>query len=189
MVVSEDKLKVHLPKKSKPNVIFMGTMCSGIIRHVDGVPPKQAEPHFYYHSDKNMLWEILQYIYEPSKPRILNHQEKLDFTETHSIALINIIEKIEVSPEHKRDSSDEYISKASTISCRKIDDSFKEILRTTPIYFTCLGGSHIDAFIDMFSKQNTLDFDLRRKIDFLASPTVYSAVVTSEKWLKVMRSK
>lgn len=184
MIISRDEIKTFIPKKN-PKLVILGTMASINARTING-HCKSEEP-FYYNNNQNRFWKIMQVIFDKNpKPGFFeNVAQKKIFLEKHQIALANIVYEIEISNGSEKNASDEIIFEANNnkqLKVKKIEDDFKTVLQSTPVFFTCLNKPKLNSLLNKYYKENNLNTSLIDKICYLHSPTRVKYELRSEQW-------
>lgn len=183
MVLHEDAMKAFLPKE-KINFIIMGTMVAINARSIDGSPIE--EEVFYYNNNRNHFWKVMQHLMEANKePKKFSIKEKKDFLNKHGIAIINLVQSVEVKNSQKLDPSDTVLFESYSkgkIGYKKLSPKVKKALKNSPIFFTCRNKKGIQNLIDGFWDYNKLEDSLQENIWFLPTPTRCNPLARSKMW-------
>lgn len=153
-------------------MVILGTMASIEARNID-----QRQNHddaFFYHNRRNQFWRILQLVFEPKVPaKILSNSiEKKQFLNKWQIAIANIIQEIKIKKALSNDPSDRVIFEAykeGNVQFKRVNKEFREILRTTPLFFTCSENKRIKSLIGEYFRRNQMSANT--PIHFLLTPT------------------
>lgn len=189
MPIHSDPMKSFIPD-TPVKFIIMGTMVAINARSIDGVKPK--EKCFYYNNNRNHFWRVLQHLLEPKKPiEKFTIEQKKAFLNKHGIAIMNLVEEVEVKKSQIYDPSDTVLFEAhgkSKVKFKKITKAQKELLSSKPIYFTCRSKSGIKKLIHGYSERNKLDPNFIDRIWFLATPTRCNPEARASMWKNEMKA-
>ena len=181
ILVSRDELSTFIPKNSA-NVVILGTMVSYCARRTGRKIPK-GEDVFYYHDGRNRFWGTMTLLLE-GRTKKLNIGNKVKFLETNGIAVANLVEEIKISTDDNRSSADKIIFKAfseDNIKLKTIDQSFKDVLEKSNIFFTCKSKPKIVSLLETYFLQNNVNISTK-DITFLTSPTRRSYAQIAKEW-------
>lgn len=183
--VSRDEISNFIPEKIKTRFVILGTMASINGRRIDGLPA--PDNPFFYNDNRNRFWKIMQILFNNEKdPNFPTREEKPLLLEKWGVAMGNIVSEMEIADQDKENASDEIIYEAFEI-CRvkfkTLDDDFKELLKTKPVFFTCK-DKRIKDVLRAYYTFNDLDPGLVDKITLIHSPTRKSAINISKLWKK-----
>jgi G:T/U-mismatch repair DNA glycosylase len=187
MVTSRDEIASFIPEK-RPKLVILGTMAAISARSVDGCRP---ETPFFYANNRNHFWRILQLVFDENrKPQQLSVSEKQSLLNFRQIAMANLVQEIEVEPVEAHNPSDAVLIKAmrkNRLRFKAVSSDFKEILKSTAVFFTCRENKGIQNLVDGYLEFNNLDTVLREKIIYLPSPTRCNPQSRSLIWKEKMR--
>ena len=193
MNTHEDSLKSFIPK-SEINFVILGTMVAMNGRTINGEKPE--DEFFYYNNNRNHFWRVLQYLMNSTLEnnqaiKKLTIKEKKEILEENGIAIINLIQKIEVSNKNKFDPSDTVIFEAykkDKIKYKKIPPKIKKVLISKPKFFTCRSKKGIDQLLNGFIEINGLPKNFKEDIWYWATPTRCNPYQRSLQWKNEMKN-
>lgn len=179
-ISSYDHISPYIPKNTR--FVVLGTMATVKARHIDGYPDP-IEP-FYYHNPTNRFWGYMWKVFENTeKPKQLSVAEKQDCCERWGMALSNLVAKIKIHPNEAKNSSDQVIFKASRVYIKTMDDDFKKLLLTVPVFFTRYNKEKsFRRLIERFYCENKLDPELVKDIHYLHTPSRFAKIDVLEQW-------
>jgi hypothetical protein len=168
----------------------MGTMVAINARSIDGIKP--TEKCFYYNNNRNHFWRVLQHLLEPKKHiEKFTIAQKKEFLNKHGVAIINLVEEVEVKKSQIHDPSDTVLFEAfkrNKIKFKKIPKAQKDLLKSCPIYFTCRSKPGIKNLLEAYREHNNLPHDFMDRIWFLATPTRCNPEARAKMWKMEMKA-
>ncbi|OFZ28346.1 MAG: hypothetical protein A2622_04385 [Bdellovibrionales bacterium RIFCSPHIGHO2_01_FULL_40_29] len=182
MIISKDEIATFIPER-KPRFVILGTMGSICARTINGIKPENA---FFYHSNRNHFWKVLQLVCEPNKiPKTFSVDEKVAFLNKWRIAVANIVQEISIKENECNDPSDGILFKAhrgGLLKFKTVSSEFKSILKTAPIFFTCRRKKGIETLLVGYFGVNKLGTDLSTRVWYLPTPTRCNPQKRSSVW-------
>lgn len=180
-----DDIPTFIPKQNEVKFIILGTMASSCARNILG---KMDKGPFYYQSNRNSLWRILAQIYNRDASFLAEVQQRKDFLERHGIAMANLVRRVGLLEKDIRNSADGLLFDAfedkenQRFEFKKIEEDFKLLLNSKPVFFTCLEKPRLTKMLDAYFIENQL---VRPQVQFLPTPTRCSVIERSKRWLEL----
>lgn len=185
LIKVSDKITEFIPEKHNVNFVVLGTMGSSDARWINGRDPGSV---FYYNNSRNNFWRIMGWLNHGRSIPIPQLPQRPMILEKNGIAMSNLVGEILIDEIHSKNPSDALLfdalnSDPKRLKVKIISPEFRNLLRTKPVFFTCLSKRGIISILEEFYVQNDLDLNLIKNIIYLPSPTRCSSEKRSRRWL------
>lgn len=181
-ILVKDDLETFIPQNHKINYVILGTIASSSARTIGEIAPSAA---FYYHNRKNHCWKILSHIFYGELREMEKIIDRQNFLENFGIAMANIVGSVEVPESESKNPADRVLFNAHNLKklqVKKISEEFKNILQTTPMFFTCKSKVELTKLLEDYFFINGLEKNLVNKVNYLLSPTRCTPIKRSRQW-------
>ena len=173
----------------KVRFVILGTMASFVAREINGGEAKYGS--FYYHDGRNRFWGVLSLLLTGKRMKFSDIDEKMEFLNSHGVALANLVSTVEVGDEVEG-SSDRILFEAfenGRLTFKSAKIQFKNLLETVSVFFSCHKKAEIVALLEGYRIANKIPSDdFVDRITFLHSPTRRGYQYIADRWCESILS-